>query len=298
MGGYTDHQSLEATGATVVPYGVGNSRALINAIREIKIDAIHCTPSYLDVLERILRQDFKVGPRSLGLKLGLFGGESGIQDGNFRRHIELTWGLKAMNANYGMADVLSMFGSECYLQEGMHFMGQGSLLVELIGQENSKVLPIEKGVRGELVLTNINRQAQPVIRYRTGDLVEIVDHNPCRCGRKSFKFNVIGRCDDMIVVKGVNIFPELIKNRLGGFLNEVTGKFQINLDTRPPLNELNLTIECRGKPDNRKKERLTNLLRDDFAANISVRPLIALVPEGALPSFQDKAELIVKRYRH
>jgi len=296
MGGYTDHQSLEATGATVIPYGVGNSRALLDVIRDYKVSAIHCTPSYLAILEDLLRNEFDIKPTMLGLKLGLFGGESGVQDPNFRQHIESVWGIKAMNANYGMADVLSMFGAECYLQNGLHFMGQGNILVEIIDPVTNESLPIEKGVMGELVITNINREAQPVIRFRTRDMAQILDHNPCACGRKSFRFNVIGRSDDMIVVKGVNIFPNLIKDRLARFLDKITGHFQIVLDSPPPVGELKLKVEFRGNCNQESADELVRVLIDDFDAKINVRPRIELVPEGELPRTTGKTSVVIKNY--
>jgi phenylacetate-CoA ligase len=296
MGGYTDHQSLEATGAAVVPYGVGNSKALLETIVNLKVDAIHCTPSYLAVLENLLKKEFDMSPEELELKLGLFGGEPGLQTPGFREHIESIWGFKAMDANYGAADVLSMFGAECHRQNGLHFMGQGNILVELIEPSTGENLPVEKGVRGELVVTNINRQAQPFVRYRTGDVIHILDHSMCECGRKSFRFNVVGRSDDMIVVKGVNVFPGLIHDRLTHFLDRLTGHFQVILDSPPPLKELKLRVEYRGDINQKEKKELIEVLRNDFAAKINVRPLIDLVADGTLPRTNGKTKTVVREY--
>jgi phenylacetate-CoA ligase len=296
MGGYTDHQSLEATGAAVVPYGVGNSKALLETIVNLKVDAIHCTPSYLAVLENLLKKEFDMSPEELELKLGLFGGEPGLQTPGFREHIESVWGFKAMDANYGAADVLSMFGAECHRQNGLHFMGQGNILVELIEPSTGENLPVEKGVRGELVVTNINRQAQPFVRYRTGDVIHILDHSMCECGRKSFRFNVVGRSDDMIVVKGVNVFPGLIHDRLTHFLDRLTGHFQVILDSPPPLKGLKLRIEYRGDLNQKEKEELIEVLRNDFAAKINVRPLIDLVADGTLPRTHGKTKTVIREY--
>ena len=295
MGGYTDHHSLEATGATVIPYGVGKSKELLNLIKDLRIDVIHCTPSYLNILEPLLKTELGIIPTELGLKLGLFAGEPGIEDPSFRKHVESLWGIKAMNANYGMADVLSMFGAECHEQKGLHFMGQGNLLIELIDPQSEEILPIEKGVTGELVATNINREAQPVVRFKTGDLVQILSHNTCTCGRKSFRFNVLGRSDDMIVVKGVNIFPSLIKTRLTRFLDRTTGQFQIIINSRPPYNELNLRLEYLGKLNDEEKMRLMKALKDDFKASISIKPKIELIPEGTLSRTQGKTKTVLRK---
>jgi phenylacetate-CoA ligase len=113
MGGVTDHTTLEATGATVVPFGVGDTQLLIRTIGELAITAISCTPSYPAVLERVIAEHFpKLEPRDLGLKLGLFGGEAGLDNPDFRRRLEATWGFQVRNANYGVSDVFSNFASQ------------------------------------------------------------------------------------------------------------------------------------------------------------------------------------------
>jgi phenylacetate-CoA ligase len=296
MGGYTDHQSLEATGATVVPYGVGNSKALLETILNLKIDALHCTPSYLAILEAILRDEMKIKPSRLKLKLGLFGGEGGLENPGFRSKIESVWGFRAMNANYGMADVLSMFGAECECQNGMHFMGQGNILAELIDPQTCKPLPVKEGVMGEMVLTNINRQAQPLIRFRTHDLIRIVDHRACACGRKSFKFYVIGRSDDMLVIKGINVFPSLIRQILSGCPGVLPNQFQVVLDTPPPFNGFKLRAECKRGLTGQAKDRLEHSIRAHFDAKLSLKPILELLPEGGLPRTHGKTQLIIRNY--
>ncbi len=245
MGGYTDHQSMEKTGATIVPYGAGNSKALLEALFLLRPTAIHCTPSYLSRLEVLLKDEFGKKPRDLGLSKGFFGAESGMSDPVFRRVIEQTWGIKAMNANYGMSDVLSMFGAECSYQRGLHFMGQEFLHLEIIDPVTQKNLPILKGVMGEVVLTNLEKKAQPLVRFRTRDLIEVLDHEECDCGRKSFRFNIVGRSDDMLVVKGVNVFPNAIKEILSEYMDFVNGEYQIVLEAPPPLEALKIKIEYR-----------------------------------------------------
>ncbi len=213
-GGLTDHQCLEATGASVVPYGVGNSHALIEMIISLGVTAIHCTPSYLTKLWDVVTQEFGLKPRDLPLRLGLFGAEPGLQYPGKRMRIEQDWGIRAMNANYGLSEVLSIIGSECEARDGFHFMGEGSLIVELYDFKVGKNVPLEPGEIGELILTNIFKKAQPLIRYRTGDIVEIVGTGLCCCGRRSFRFHVRGRSDNMIVVGGVNVFPSAIERIL------------------------------------------------------------------------------------
>lgn len=213
-GGLTDHLALEETGAKVIPFGVGNSNRLIETILLLKPNCISCTPSYISRLEKVL-DDMKIEPHELGLKKALCGGEPFFSD-NIAKDIESKWGMKLLNANYGMSDVISIFGSECEYHDGIHFHGQGVLYPEII-DDKLNFHPIEKGVHGELVLTALRKESQPIIRFRTHDLVTIIEHNKCRCGRGSFRFQLEGRSDDMLIIKGVNVFPKSIKNIVQSF---------------------------------------------------------------------------------
>ncbi len=211
MGGFTDHTTLEATGATVVPFGVGETQLLVRTIRELGITAISCTPSYPAVLERVLAEHFPgLQPRDLGLRLGLFGGEAGLDDPEFRRRLETTWGIKVRNANYGVSDVFSNFAGQTECDNDLHFMALDVLHPELIAPETGVVLPWREGERGELVLTHVSRACQPLVRFRTGDIIVLTGTGRARCGRTAPRFRVVGRSDDMVVVRGINVFPAQI----------------------------------------------------------------------------------------
>jgi len=289
-GGYTDHQSLEATGAAVVPYGVGESRNLIENMLLLKPDAIHCTPSYLSKLESLLQDHFDISPKDLGLTLGLFGGEGGLEDDHFRDDIEKVWGFSAINANYGMSDVLSMFGSECSEKRGLHFMGQGIILAEILDSISLEALPIEDGVVGELVLTNLVKKAQPLIRYRTRDVIEILGTDVCSCGRRGFRFRVVGRSDDMIVVKGINVFPGAIASVINKNLDLLTGEYQICVDSGNPVNKLLIKIEMRSIiPDH---SDLFSRIVNEITIGLGVKPDIELVAPSTLPKVDGKSKRI------
>jgi phenylacetate-CoA ligase len=296
MGGFTDHQSLEATGAAVVPWGVGNTHTLLQRIQDVQIDAIHCTPSYMAILDDVLVREFGMQPRDLGLKLGLFGCEPGIDCPGFRDAIESRWGMRAMNANYGLAEVLSIIGGECRAKTGFHFVGQGSVMVELIHPESLERLPIEAGVEGEFVLTNTNRRAQPVVRYRTGDVVRIVGHERCRCGRSSFRFQVKGRTDDMLVVRGVNVHPGAVRTVLARYLDKLTLQFQIVVETPPPLQTILVRAERLGRVSKAACANLTKRLREDLRTQLGTGLRVELVPLGTLSLSEGKARLIVRSY--
>jgi len=291
-GGYTDHHSLEASGAAVIPFGVGNTNKLIETILLIKPTAIHCTPSYIKKIELILKNDFKLSPHDLKLKLGLFGGESGLQNPIFRKRIEDDWGIKAMNANYGLSDVLSMFGAECYLQKGLHFMGTGVIFPELLDLQTNEKIDIETGAIGELVLTNLLKEAQPLIRYKTNDIIKILSTSICECGEKGFRFNVLGRSDDMLVIKGLNVFMTSIDSIINKYLSFLTGIYQLLVSKEDPIEELLLKIEIKNDIGNVEELRKRIIL--EFKEKIHLTPGIELYAEGGLPRYEGKSKKVLR----
>jgi len=296
MGGLTDHMCLEHTGATVIPYGVGNSKNLIETIKHLHPTGISCTPSYLSKLEVILRQDFKLDPKDLQLKTGFFGGEPGIQNPETRKMIEEKWGIVAVDANYGMADVLSIFGSECKYQKGLHFHGQGILHAELVDPHTGKNLDFKEGQVGELVFTNLKREGQPLIRFRSHDLAEIVGTGPCDCGRDGFRFKILGRSDDMLIVKGINVFPNAIADVLSKFLTSLTGEFEIILDSPPPYDLLKIRAEYRKTENPESVNALKDSLQRRMRELLEFKAKIEMVPEGEITRTEGKTKRIKKMY--
>lgn len=292
-GGYTDHQSLEATGAGVIPFGVGHTKELIQTILTIRPTAIHCTPSYLKKIEVVLKEDFNLKPSELGLRLGLFGGESGLQNQDFREKIENTWNIKAMNANYGLSDVLSLFGAECILQDGLHFTGSDVLYAEIIDHISMKKLELETGAIGELVLTNLKKEAQPLIRYRTNDIIKILSTEKCECGETGFKFSIIGRSDDMICIKGINVFVSAIDAIIMSNLMFLTGLYQVNINETDPVDRIKLIIEVKDSSKINVNDLHQSLLKS-FTDIITIKPEISMVNEGSLPLTEGKTKKIFR----
>ncbi|MBN2563170.1 MAG: AMP-binding protein [Phycisphaerae bacterium] len=284
-GGVTDHQALERAGAAVIPYGVGNTSQLLRTILDVKPTGIHCTPSYLAKLEQHLNEEFDLAPSALGLKLGLFGGEPGLQDRHFRARIEHDWGFRAMDANYGMAEVLSMFGAECQVREGLHFMGQGVVYPELKHPTGDELLPWEPGVRGELVLTHLRRECQPLVRYRTSDLIEVVACGPCECGRPTPRWRVVGRLDNMVVIRGVNVYLSSIGEVIHGELDRLTGEYRVLVNRTQPITDFVIKVEV--KPG-RQQHNLAHELEDRLMRELGVRVCVTLVPQGHLPRTGEK----------
>jgi phenylacetate-CoA ligase len=294
MGGVTDHMTLERTGATVVPFGVGNTELLIRTIKDIGITAISCTPSYPAVLERVLAEKFpKMSPRDLHLKLGLFGGEPGLDDPLLRDRIRQIWGMEPRNANYGVSDVFSNFAAQCEQDTRLHFLASDVLYPELINPETEEPLPIEAEQEGELVLTHLVRDCQPLVRFRTGDIIAIDDTEPCRCGRTGMRFRVVGRSDDMVVVRGLNMFPTMIAKVLTGF-EELSGDYRIVLETKPPYDFLPVHVElAKGYADaGALADRIAHAIKSKLGATARVR----MMPAGSFPVTEGKTRRVVRTY--
>lgn len=244
MGGFMDHQSLEATGATIIPYGVGNTENLIQMIRMLPNVCIHATPSYLSKIEQVAKNKFDLEPADLHIKKGFFGGEGGLDNKNFRQKIENKWKMDIYNANYGMSEVMSIIASEGKEKNGLHFVAADTVYPELYIEEEENVSNenIRIGAIGKLVLSNRCKESQPLIRYDTGDIIEILDvrnEKPVQ----HFKFNVVGRADDMIVVKGINFYPAVIRNVIASY-KELTGNYQVQILREGIIDYVRLVIEC------------------------------------------------------
>lgn len=297
MGGFTDHANLETTGATVFPFGVGNSRQLIQVIKEAGITAISSTPSYPKYLENVVREELNIEPARLGLKLGLFGGEPGLDNPDYRGRIEETWGMKAMNANYGVSDVLCNFAAVCQENYQLHFLAQGGLLLQLIDPATGQDLAIEPGVVGEMVLTHLKKEAQPLIRYRTSDLLQITENGPCACGRTGPRFKVIGRSDDMLHVKGINVFPGGIAKVLDSLIPEVTGEFQVVLDHPSPYTELRITVEHGPMIKAPEIKGLERKIATEIKNELNFKAVLTLAPPESIERTQmGKARRVIRRY--
>jgi phenylacetate-CoA ligase len=295
MGGLTDHMTLEATGAMVVPFGVGSTELMVRTIQEIGIDAISCTPSYPAVLERVIAEKFPgLKPRDLGLKLGLFGGEPGLDDPAFRARLRDRWGMEPRNANYGVSDVFSNFAAECSHDTRLHFMASDVLHPELIDPDSEAPVALEPGARGELVLTHLMRDCQPLIRFRTGDIITIAETEPCKCGRTGFRFSVVGRSDDMLVVRGLNMFPSMVAAVLTEF-PQLSGDYRIMIDGPPPYDALPVHAELAEGvsegPDLR--DRVAKAIK----ARLGASAIVTIRRAGAFPRSEGKTIRVIRSER-
>lgn len=287
MGGLTDHLTLEATGALVIPFGVGSSRLLIETMRELQVTAISCTPSYPAVLQQVIADEFPgLDPRDLGLRLGLFGGEAGLDNPDLRRRLTAVWGMAPRNANYGVTDVLTNFAGQCAEDNDLHFMAGDVLYPELIEPESGASLAITAGARGELVLTHLAKECQPLVRFRTGDVVTVTGTDPCRCGRTGMRFRVVGRSDDMVVVRGINVFPTMVADILNA-IPGLNGEYRIRLAGNGPYDRLPVEVEGAGPASaDAVARRLQQALR--------VTAVVTMLPIGALPRTAGKTRRVIR----
>lgn len=294
MGGLTDHLTLERTGATVVPFGVGATETLINTILETGITAISCTPSYPAVLEQVIANKFPhLTPRNLGLKLGLFGGEPGIDDPAFRKRLSDTWGMQPRNANYGVSDVFCNFASECAHDTALHFVAHDVLHAEIIDPDTGTPKPLAAGNQGELVLTHLIRDCQPLVRFRTGDIIRIENTDVCACGCAGFRFRVVGRSDDMVVVRGLNMFPTMVATVVASF-DDLSGDYRIVLDTPPPYDVLPVTAELAA--GTHETGNLSEKIETYFKQKLGATIRITLVPHGTFPRTEGKTKRVIRSY--
>ncbi len=293
MGGFTDHTTLEATGATVVPFGIGETRLLIETIQALGITAISCTPSYPAVLERVLAAEFPtLRPRDLRLRLGLFGGEAGLDDPNFRRRIEETWGMAARNANYGVSDVLSNFAAETGENHDLHFLALDALQPELIEPQSGAPLPWRRGTQGELVLTHLDRECQPLVRFRTGDIILLTGTDPRAAGITAPRFRVVGRSDDLVVVRGINAFP----SQVAAIVNRhaaLSGEYRIVLEGPGPYDILPIEVElAEGVPE---APALAEAVAAAFKRDLGLTARVRLLPFANLPRTEGKTRRLVRK---
>ena len=292
MGGYTDHAILEATGATVVPFGVGSTERLVATIRDLGITAISCTPSYPAVIEQVVDERFPgITPRDLGLELGLFGGEAGLDDLGLRGRLEETWGFAVRNSNYGVSDVLSNFAGQCEHDTDLHFFAGDVIAYELVDPEDDAPISWQTGATGEFVLTHLSKQCQPLVRFRTGDLITVTATEPCVCGRTTPRLRVRGRADDMLVVRGINVFPTAV----AAVLNEIerlSGEYQIVLVGPPPHHVLPLKAEVADGVE--ATQDLVDTVSTALKHSLGITASVKLVAARGLPRTAGKTKRVLR----
>jgi len=295
VGGLPLANAIEEIGATFVPVGTGASERLITSIQHVRADILTCTPSYASYLADYARDKMGIDPKSLGIERILCGAEPGGGVPGIRERIEEQWGALVTEAA-GNADVVTVYAAECPERSGNHYLAGEFVIPEIIDPDSGETLPIEDGVEGEIVFTHIDRECVPLLRFRSRDRV-IVWTKPCPCRRTGFRMRIIGRTDDMLILRGVNVFPSAIKDVISQMSPRTTGEIQILLEQPGPRVEPPLRIQVEYGPDVKDLLALKKEVEENLKNKLVFTPAVDLVPARTLPRFEMKAKLIRKLYQ-
>ena len=286
-------EAIENLGATLIPVGVGATDRLIGAVRNLGADYVLATSSFpLYLIDYCQRKE--IDTRSLGLKMFMLGGEPGAGVPHIRKQIEDAFGAKVREV-MGNGDMLGLMWSECEHGEGMHFIAQGACHPEIIDPETGETKSWEKGAQGELVYTSLDRECQPLVRFRTRDHVEVTK-TQCDCGRTGPALKCIGRTDDMLIISGVNVYPSAVRDVLSTLAPALTGEIQIQLKEKPPTVTPPMEIKAEHGESPGDLDQLRAKAEALLREKLVCRARIELVPPGSLPKYEYKAKLAVKAY--
>jgi phenylacetate-CoA ligase len=284
------YYGFDKIGCTVIPVGTGNTERLVTAIQKLGATGISCTPSYgLYLIDWC--QDQGIDTQSLGLTNMITAGEPGGGDPLIRGRIEEAFGCK-VRESMGIGDISLSTWAEDDDGNGMHFMARGFVHVELIDPASGEPIPWEDGAEGELVYSALQRDAMPLLRFRSRDHV-VVNMNRNPTGRTGPRIRCIGRTDDMLIVRGVNLFPSAIRSILNEFTPDVSGMLQVRpkeagvLQTPP----LPVVVEL-GENFSGTADDLQRRLQTEIRSRLLVTTDLQLVPYGTIPRETYKSKLI------
>lgn len=290
-GGFGLHYGLERVGATVVPASGGNTELQLSLMKDLSTSVLVATPTYaLHIAEVGAACDFDF--EQSGLRVGLFGAEPWSE--GIRRKIEGSMGISATD-NYGLSEVIGPgVSGECELKQGMH-ISEDHFLAEVIDPTTGKAVP--DGSQGELVLTTLTREAMPVIRFRTGDLT-VLDRSPCECGRKNARMaKVLGRTDDMLIIRGVNVYPSQVEKALLE-IEGIEPHFLILLDKKGELDALEIWVEVSEgvfSDDTRVMREFSTRVEAHLKSTLNIGARVSLKEPNTLERSTGKARRIVDK---
>jgi phenylacetate-CoA ligase len=287
-GGLGFHYGAEKVGLTVIPSATGNTKRQIEMIHDFGVTAIHCTPSYAMHLAEVAE---KIQADLSSLKTGMFGAEPWSD--SMRGELERKLGVTAFDS-YGLSELYGPgVAFECLERDGLHIW-HDCFLVEIINPVTGETL--QEGERGELVVTPLVKEAMPLLRYRTGDITMLLPDD-CPCGRAQKIARITGRSDDMLVIRGINVFPSQIEHVLLR-IPEVGNQFMVHVDRINHLDEMTIEVEINrnyffGELADlaRIQKKVVKELRD----TLELRTTVTLVEPGSLPRFEGKAKRVIDR---
>ncbi|MEM5788439.1 MAG: phenylacetate--CoA ligase, partial [Syntrophobacteraceae bacterium] len=289
-GGLGFHYGAERLGLLTIPSGAGNSKRQIQIMRDFSTNVIHIIPSFALLLMDVITQLGLDPLRDLSLKIAFVGAEPYSEE--VRARIESFYGIKVFNS-YGLSEMNGPgVAFECPSQSGLHIW-EDAYMVEVVDPKTLE--PVPEGQYGELVLTTLNREAMPIVRYRTKDLTRIIPGN-CPCGRVHTRIDRIqGRSDDMFIIKGVNVFPIQVEQVLMN-IPEVGNNYMILLRRENNLDEMIVRVEVTDSifvEDMRQLQRIQKKITYDLRGELLVTPRVELVEPYSLPRSDGKAVRLI-----
>ncbi|MBE7024092.1 MAG: phenylacetate--CoA ligase [Ruminococcaceae bacterium] len=290
-GGFGAHDGAVRIGATAIPISAGNTQRQIQTMIDFGSTVLCCTPSYAMYLGEVIEE---MGVKDqLKLKAGIFGAEPWTEE--MRVQIEDKLGLKAYDI-YGLSEIMGPGVSyECEYQCGMHVC-EDNFIPEIIDPDTGEVLP--EGAQGELVFTTITKEGFPLIRYRTRDICSL-NYEPCKCGRTHVRMNKPqGRTDDMLIIRGVNVFPSQIEEVLLNVGGDVTPNYQIIVDRENNTDTFQVNVEMSEAlfADGVKGiERTTKLISEKLRSTLGIGPKVNLVNPKSIERSEGKAKRVIDK---
>jgi phenylacetate-CoA ligase len=273
--------AFEAIGAVHIPVGVGNTDKLLAAIERLQPEALACTPSYaLHVAEVAAAK----GVDLASIQRIIVGGEPGGGEASFRAKLQSAFDARVYEI-MGIGDVAASLWGECPAQAGMHFSAEEFIHVELIDPDTTKSKRFSDGETGELVYTHLQREAAPLLRFRSRDHVQVWSSR-CACGSAALRVRCIGRTDDMLIVRGVNVFPSAVREVVARFHPRVTGAILIQPRSRGVRQDLPLRVTVEGEAD------LAAAIAAEIRNRLTFAPELRMVAPGSLPRSDYKSKLV------
>jgi phenylacetate-CoA ligase len=281
--------SFDRIGLCHIPVGTGNTERLMLAIQLLRPEAAVVTPSYAAYLVEWAKQR-DVDLEGSSVQRVLVAGEPGGGEPAFRAQLEAGWGAKVTEA-MGIGDIGVSLWGECERQDGMHLGARGFVHAELIDPETGAALELDDGATGELVLTHLRHRAAPLLRFRTRDHVQ-VRTTPCPCGRTGPRLRCIGRTDDMLIVRGVNVFPSAVREVVSAFAPQVSGHILVKPRVAGVKQEPPLPVSVELAPGAAADAALAEAIRDRLREVLVVQARVDLVPSGSLGRSEYKSKLV------
>ncbi len=276
--------SFDRIGLCHIPLGTGNTERLVRAIELLRPHAAVLTPSYAAYLAE------SHNLRDSSVERVLVAGEPGGGEPAFRARLEEGWAARVTEA-MGIGDIGVSLWGECEEQDGMHLGARGFVHAEVIDPDSGEALELADGATGELVLTHLRQRAAPLLRFRTRDHVELRT-SPCPCGRTGPRIRCIGRTDDMLIVRGVNVFPAAIREVVSAFEPGVSGQILVRPQSAGVKQEPPLPVRVELARGMDPAPSLAEAIGDRLRDTLLVRTTVELVPWGSLQRSEYKSKLL------